>query len=104
MSWKLARDTADGFFGQCVVIAMTAHHRIIVQTAGHDPDVLDCPPRLIATGAERSAIDMGLPRRRIRGLLLMDARRNTVLVKRNQWARRPRQVPWDHILFDPFRE
>lgn len=52
MSWKLARDTAEGFFGQCVVMAMMRHHRIIVQTAGHDPDVLDCTPPLIATETE----------------------------------------------------
>jgi len=55
MSWKLAMDTADGFFGQCVVMAMMRHHRIIVQTAGHDPDVLDCTPPLIATETEIDA-------------------------------------------------
>jgi ornithine--oxo-acid transaminase len=52
MSWKLARETAEGFFGQCVVMALMKHHRVLTQTAGHDPDVLDCTPPLIATEAE----------------------------------------------------
>jgi ornithine--oxo-acid transaminase len=52
MSWKLARDTSEGFFGQCVVMALMRYHRVIAQTAGHDPDVLDCTPALIATEAE----------------------------------------------------
>ncbi|PYQ13512.1 MAG: aspartate aminotransferase family protein [Acidobacteria bacterium] len=52
MSWKLARETAEGFFGQCIVMALMKHHRIITQTAGHDPDVLDCTPPLVATEAE----------------------------------------------------
>jgi ornithine--oxo-acid transaminase len=56
MSWKLAGDTAEGFFGQCVVMAMMRHHRIICQTSGHDPDVLDCTPALVATEAEIDAI------------------------------------------------
>jgi ornithine--oxo-acid transaminase len=52
MSWKLANDTAEGFFGQCLIMALMRYHRIIAQTAGHDPDVLDCTPALIATEAE----------------------------------------------------
>jgi ornithine--oxo-acid transaminase len=56
MSWKLAGDTADGFFGQCIVMAMMRYHRIICQTSGHDPDVLDCTPALIATEAEIDTI------------------------------------------------
>jgi ornithine--oxo-acid transaminase len=52
MAWKLACDTADGFFGQCIVMALMRHHRIISQTAGNDPDVLDCTPALIATEKE----------------------------------------------------
>jgi ornithine--oxo-acid transaminase len=52
MCWKLASDTAEGFFGQCLVMALMKHHRIITQTAGNDPDVLDCTPALIATERE----------------------------------------------------
>jgi ornithine--oxo-acid transaminase len=52
MCWKFACDTADGFFGQCVVMALMKHHRVITQTAGNDPDVLDCTPALIATERE----------------------------------------------------
>lgn len=52
MSWKFACDTAEGFFGQCIVMALMAHHRIIAQTAGNDANVLDCTPALIATDAE----------------------------------------------------
>jgi ornithine--oxo-acid transaminase len=52
MTWKLARDTAEGFFGQCVVMALMTHHRVLAQTAGHDPNVLDCTPPLTATKAE----------------------------------------------------
>jgi ornithine--oxo-acid transaminase len=52
LSWKLAGDTAEGFFGQCVVMALMRHHRVIAQTAGHDPNVLDCTPALVATEAE----------------------------------------------------
>jgi acetylornithine/succinyldiaminopimelate/putrescine aminotransferase len=52
MGWKLACDTADGFFGQCIVMALMKHHRIITQTAGNDPDVLDCTPPLIVTEHE----------------------------------------------------
>jgi ornithine--oxo-acid transaminase len=52
MTWKLARDTAEGFFGQCVVMALMTHHRVLAQTAGHDPNVLDCTPPLTATEVE----------------------------------------------------
>ena len=52
MFWKLAADTAPGFFGQCIVMALMRDHRIITQTAGHDPDVLDCTPPLVVTEAE----------------------------------------------------
>jgi acetylornithine/succinyldiaminopimelate/putrescine aminotransferase len=52
LAWKLARDTAEGFFGQCIVMALMRDHRILAQTAGHDGDVLDCTPPLIATEAE----------------------------------------------------
>jgi ornithine--oxo-acid transaminase len=52
MCWKLACDTAEGFFGQCIVMALMKHHRIITQTAGNDPDVLDCTPPLIVTERE----------------------------------------------------
>jgi ornithine--oxo-acid transaminase len=52
MSWKLACDTADGFFGQCVVMALMRHHRIISQTAGNDGDVLDCTPPLVVTESD----------------------------------------------------
>jgi ornithine--oxo-acid transaminase len=52
MCWKLACDTAQGFFGQCLVMALMKHHRIITQTAGNDPDVLDCTPPLIVTERE----------------------------------------------------
>jgi ornithine--oxo-acid transaminase len=52
MYWKLACETAEGFFGQCVVMALMKHHRIITQTAGNDPDVLDCTPALIVTERE----------------------------------------------------
>jgi ornithine--oxo-acid transaminase len=52
MTWKLARDTAEGFFGQCIVMALMAHHRVLTQTAGHDPNVLDCTPPLTATETE----------------------------------------------------
>jgi ornithine--oxo-acid transaminase len=52
LAWKLARDTSDGFFGQCIVMALMTHHRVLTQTAGHDPDVLDCTPALIATETE----------------------------------------------------
>jgi ornithine--oxo-acid transaminase len=52
MAWKLACDTGDGFFGQCIVMALMRHHRVITQTAGNNPDVLDCTPPLIATERE----------------------------------------------------
>jgi ornithine--oxo-acid transaminase len=52
MSWKLACDTAEGFFGQCVMMALMKHHRVITQLAGNDPDVLYCTPPLIATPTE----------------------------------------------------
>ena len=55
MSWKFAADTAHGFFGQCIAMALMTHHRIITQTAGNDPDVLDCTPALIAGEAEIDA-------------------------------------------------
>ena len=52
MAWKLACDTAEGFFGQCIVMALMRHHRILTQTAGNDPDVLDCTPALVVTETE----------------------------------------------------
>jgi ornithine--oxo-acid transaminase len=52
MSWKLASDLAEGFFGQCVVMALMRHHRVITQTAGNDSDVLDCTPPLVVTEKE----------------------------------------------------
>ena len=52
MVWKLARETDDGFFGTCVVMALMKHHRILAQTSGHDGNVLDCTPPLIVTEAE----------------------------------------------------
>jgi ornithine--oxo-acid transaminase len=52
MSWKLACDTADGFFGQCIVMALMRHHRVISQTAGNDGNVLDCTPALVVTENE----------------------------------------------------
>ena len=36
-------------------MALMKHHRIITQTAGNDPDVLDCTPPLIATEREIDA-------------------------------------------------
>src|SRR6185503_12806839 len=55
MVWKLARDTQDGFFGTCIVMALMKHHRIITQTSGHDGNVLDCTPPLVATEVEIDA-------------------------------------------------
>jgi ornithine--oxo-acid transaminase len=52
MTWKLARDTADGFFGTCVVLALMKHHRVLAQTSGHDGNVLDCTPPLVVTETE----------------------------------------------------
>lgn len=52
VTWKQASETGDGFFGQCVVMALMRHHRVITQTAGNDADVLDCTPPLIATERE----------------------------------------------------
>jgi ornithine--oxo-acid transaminase len=52
MCWKFACETAEGFFGQCLVMALMKHHRIITQTAGNDPNVLDCTPPLIVTERE----------------------------------------------------
>src|SRR5215208_1027729 len=52
MAWKLTEETGEGFFAQCVVMALLRDHRILAQTAGHDPDVLDCTPALIAGEAE----------------------------------------------------
>jgi ornithine--oxo-acid transaminase len=50
--WKFARDTADGFFGTCVVMALMKHHRVLVQTSGHDGNVLDCTPPLVVSEAD----------------------------------------------------
>ena len=52
MVWKLARDTAEGFFGTCVVMALMKRHRVLAQTSGHDGNVLDCTPPLVAGEAE----------------------------------------------------
>ena len=52
MPWKLADETAEGFFVECLAMALMKHHRILTQTAGHDRCVLDCTPPLIATEAE----------------------------------------------------
>jgi ornithine--oxo-acid transaminase len=52
MAWKLARETADGFFGMCVVMALMKRHRLLVQVSGHDTNVLDCTPPLLVTEAE----------------------------------------------------
>jgi ornithine--oxo-acid transaminase len=52
LTWKLSCDTADGFFGTCVVMALMKHHGILAQTSGHDGHVLDCTPPLIATEVE----------------------------------------------------
>jgi ornithine--oxo-acid transaminase len=52
MVWKLARETADGFFGTCVVMALMKHHRVLAQTSGHDGNVLDCTPPLVAGETE----------------------------------------------------
>ena len=48
----LASGMPEGFFGQCVVMALMQQHRVITQTAGNDGDVLDCTPALIATETE----------------------------------------------------
>jgi acetylornithine/succinyldiaminopimelate/putrescine aminotransferase len=55
MVWKLARDFNDGFFGACVTMALMKHHRIITQTSGHDGNVLDCTPPLVAGEREIEA-------------------------------------------------
>jgi ornithine--oxo-acid transaminase len=52
MVWKLANDTADGFFGTSIVMALMKHHCVIAQTSGHDGNVLDCTPPLVATEAD----------------------------------------------------
>jgi ornithine--oxo-acid transaminase len=52
MVWKFARETADGFFGTCVVMALMKHHRVLAQTSGHDGNVLDCTPPLVAGESE----------------------------------------------------
>jgi ornithine--oxo-acid transaminase len=52
MAWKLARETSEGFFGTCVVMALMKHHRIVAQTSGHDGNVLDCTPPLVCSEAE----------------------------------------------------
>lgn len=55
MVWKLARDTAEGFFGTCIVMALMKHHRIVTQTSGHDGNVLDCTPPLLVTASDIDA-------------------------------------------------
>jgi ornithine--oxo-acid transaminase len=55
MIWKMARDFEDGFFGRCMTMALMKHHRIITQTSGHDGNVLDCTPPLVAGEPEIDA-------------------------------------------------
>jgi ornithine--oxo-acid transaminase len=53
MAWKLIEESGGSdFFGHCVVMALLRDHRVLAQTAGHDPNVLDCTPALIAGEAE----------------------------------------------------
>jgi ornithine--oxo-acid transaminase len=52
LAWKLMRETGDGFYAQTVIMALLRDHRVLIQTAGHDPNVLDCTPALIAGEAE----------------------------------------------------
>ncbi len=49
--WKLTR-VAEGLFVEAVVMALMKHHRILIQTAGHDLDVLKITPPLVAGEAE----------------------------------------------------
>jgi ornithine--oxo-acid transaminase len=60
MVWKLARDFDDGFFGACITMALMKHHRIITQTSGHDGNVLDCTPPLVAGEPEIEAFASAL--------------------------------------------
>ncbi len=50
--WSLAQKAAKGLFVEAVVMALMREHRILIQAAGHDLDVLKITPPLIAGEAE----------------------------------------------------
>lgn len=52
MQWTLAQKAAKGLFVESLVMALMKHHRILIQTAGHDLDVLKITPPLVAGEAE----------------------------------------------------
>jgi ornithine--oxo-acid transaminase len=50
--WNLAHKAAQGLFVEAVVMALMREHRILIQAAGHDLDVLKITPPLVAGEAE----------------------------------------------------
>jgi 4-aminobutyrate aminotransferase-like enzyme len=52
LQWTLAHKAAAGLFVEALVMALMKHHRILIQAAGHDLDVLKITPPLVATEAE----------------------------------------------------
>jgi ornithine--oxo-acid transaminase len=52
LQWTLAHKAARGLFVEALVMALMKHHRILIQAAGHDLDVLKITPPLVATATE----------------------------------------------------
>lgn len=50
--WMVAHKAAKGLFVEAIVMSLMKHHRILVQAAGHDLDVLKVTPPLVAGEAE----------------------------------------------------
>jgi ornithine--oxo-acid transaminase len=46
--WTLAHKMAPALFVEAIVMSLMKHHRILIQTAGHDLDVLKITPPLVA--------------------------------------------------------
>jgi acetylornithine/succinyldiaminopimelate/putrescine aminotransferase len=52
MQWTMAHKAAPGLFAEVIVMALMRHHRVLIQAAGHDLDVLKITPPLVAGEAE----------------------------------------------------
>jgi acetylornithine/succinyldiaminopimelate/putrescine aminotransferase len=52
MQWALTHKAAAGLFVEAIVMALMKRHRILIQTAGHDLDVLKITPPLVAGEGE----------------------------------------------------